>query len=394
LKEELLQLFLRAPVPDELEAQRRVWKVVRAAHAEREPVRRPRRRLAPALAFALLTAAVVSALVTPVRGWISDRFAGEPKARPALFRIPAAGRLLVLSKRGPWVVQRDGSKRLLGRYQGADFSPRGLFLVVTSGRRVTAVEPDGDPRWSVTRPQPVAQARWAPSGFRVAYRVGDTLRVVDGDGTNDRLLVRGVAPVAPAWRPLPDARNVLAYARANGSVHVVDVDSRRELWHTAAGPAVRQFAWSRQSLLVLTRTGGILYGGRRHGVVEEIEPPTGHVLLDAAFGPGGEGLVYTDFDPRAQETAVVRVECAGAFAPCRAIGPYAVFRGSGRLDDVAWSPNGHWLLIGFPDADQFLFMRVPGVRRVLPVGGIRREFDPGGEGFGPFPRIVGWCCAP
>ena len=394
MKKELRQLFLTTPVPEELEAQRRGWNVVRAAYAEREPVRRPRRRLMPGLAFALLTAAIVAALVTPVRGWISDRFAGEPNARPALFRIPTDGRLLVLSERGPWVVQRDGSKRLLGRYQSVDFSPRGLFLVVTSGRRVTAVEPDGDPRWSVTRPQPITQARWAPSGFRIAYRAGVTLRVVDGDGTNDRLLVRGVAPAAPAWRPLPAGRNVLAYARPNGSVRVLDVDTRRELWHTAAGPAVRQLAWSRQSLLVLTRSGGLLYGGRRHGVIEHIELPRGHALLDAAFGPRGEGLVYTDFDPRAQETAVVRIECAGAFKPCRTIGPYAVFRGSGRLEDVAWSPNGRWLVIGFPDADQFLFMRVPGVRRVLPVDGIRREFDPGGEGFGPFPRVVGWCCVP
>ena len=43
--------LLSAPVPDELEAQRRTWGVVKTAYAEREPVRRPRRlRLLVALA--------------------------------------------------------------------------------------------------------------------------------------------------------------------------------------------------------------------------------------------------------------------------------------------------------------------------------------------------------
>ncbi|HEX2045696.1 MAG TPA: hypothetical protein VHF23_08730, partial [Gaiellaceae bacterium] len=65
----------------------------------------------------------------------------------------------------------------------------------------------------------------------------------------------------------------------------------------------------------------------------------------------------------------------------------------GRLQEVVWSPDRRWLLVGWPDADQWLFLRLPGVRRIVAVADVRREFDPGGEGGGPFPRVVEWCCA-
>lgn len=393
MEKELLQLFLTTPVPEEVEAEERSWRVVRAAFDEREPARRPARRIAPALAFAAVAAAVVATAVGPVGSWINDRIQGEKDAQPALFRVPAPGQLLVLSRRGPWIVQQDGSKRLLGGFESASFSPSGKFVVVTRGRRVTAVEPDGDPRWSITRPEMLAQARWAPSGFRVAYRAGETLRVVVGDGTADRLLARGVAPVAPAWRPRPAAENVLAYVDSGQTVRVVDVDTRKVLWRAKAGARVTQLVWTRDLLFVVTGRGGALYD-RRHRVVQRIELPKGHVLLDADFGPGGEGLVYTDFDPKSQETAVVRNLCVGAAGPCLAIGSHAVFRGTGRLQDVAWSPDGRWLLVTWPDLDQFLFLRLARVRRVLSVSAISREFDPGGEGGGVFPRVAGWCACP
>jgi hypothetical protein len=393
VNKELSQLFLTIPVPDELEAQRRAWKVVRAAHAEREPVRRHNWRLAPAVAFALLTAAIVAAAVPSVRGWIGQRVDGDEPPRPALVRLPAPGRLLVVSGQGAWVVRADGSKRRLGDYAQASWSPRGLYVAVAEGRRLAAVEPgDGSVRWSLSRARPIRDPRWSGGGedTRIAYRSGDRLRVVAGDGAPDRLVARRVAAVAPAWKP--GNRHVLAYARADGSVHVVDVDTARDLWNTRTGPPVRQLLWSGDSLLVLSKNEGRFYEGRRP-VGQPIELAKGHLLLDAALGPTGD-LVYTDFDPKTQETAVVRNSvCARPRGPCLLVGPHAVFRGSGRLPDIAWSPDGRWLLVGYPDADQFLFIRAVGVRRVIPVSGIRREFDPGGETFGTaFPRVVAWCC--
>ncbi len=59
---------------------------------------------------------------------------GEEDAKPALRSLPAAGELLVESAQGPWIVRDDGSKRLLGDYDEATWSPRGLFVAVTEGR--------------------------------------------------------------------------------------------------------------------------------------------------------------------------------------------------------------------------------------------------------------------
>ena len=175
--------------PDEADAERRAWTVIRSAYARREPVvREPRRRR-----IALIAAAGVAALAiglspagAKVGDLVSDVFSpeeGEPDAKPALRSLPAAGELLVESEQGPWVVREDGSKRLLGDYDFATWSPHGLFVAAARGRELLALEPDGDPRWTLAARGRIADPRWSPSGFRIAYRSGDDLRVVAGDGT-------------------------------------------------------------------------------------------------------------------------------------------------------------------------------------------------------------------
>jgi hypothetical protein len=86
--------LLAVPVPDEADAQRRAWEVVRAAYSERVPVPRRRSLLRPALALAAVAVVAAAALSPPGRavgGWIRDRVAGEPNAEPALVRLPAPG---------------------------------------------------------------------------------------------------------------------------------------------------------------------------------------------------------------------------------------------------------------------------------------------------------------
>lgn len=391
------EALLAVPVPDEAEAQRRAWLVVAAAHAAGEPAPRRRRSLRPVLVLAVLAvlAATAAALSPPGRsvgGWIRDRVAGEPDAQPALVRLPAPGMLLVASDRGPWIVRRDGSKRLLGDYDDASFSPAGRFVVATVGRRVVALEPDGDPRWTLARPGLVADARWAPSpGFRVAYREGRALRVVAGDGSPDGLLARNVAPVAPAWLPRT-GRTVLAYARADGVVRVVDVDSRDELMRTPAMPGIRKLLWTHDGLLAVLSERELRLYSRRGRVLElgTTRAADGHLLLDAVALPGGQ-VVYAEHDIRAQATTLVRASCFAA-GPCRTIGPSRIFTGPGRLHDLLLSPDARWLLAGWPEADQLLFLRLPPGPRIRAVDDVRREFDPGRPPSGEFPRLAGWCC--
>ena len=134
---------------------------------------------------------------------------GVEHARTALFRLPAPGRLLVESAKGPWIVRPDGSKRLLGPYREASWSPHGLFLAATGRDELAAVEPGGRVHWTLARPA-VRFPRWTGTrtDTRIAYLTGGRLHLVAGDGTGDREIARA-APVAAAWRP---GTRILAYA--------------------------------------------------------------------------------------------------------------------------------------------------------------------------------------
>ncbi len=58
----------------------------------------------------------------------------------------------------------------------------------------------------------------------------------------------------------------------------------------------------------------------------------------------------------------------------------------------AWSPDGRRLLVPWPDADQWLFLRPRGRGRLTAVANIAGQFMPGTTS-PVFPRSVKWCCA-
>ena len=96
-------------------------------------------------------------------------------------------------------------------------------------------------------------------------------------------------------------------------------------------------------------------------------------ITDAAFRPGSHELALV----RGGEVLALNADRLGA-------APHRLFRVTGRIGQIAWSPNGRWLLVTWPDADQFLFVHG---RRIRAVSGIARQF-----GGGAFPTIGGWCC--
>ena len=63
--------------------------------------------------------------------------------------------------------------------------------------------------------------------------------------------------------------------------------------------------------------------------------------------------------------------------------------GSGRFDQPVLSPDGRWLAVGWPDADQFVFLRAVGRRQIRAVSNVSSQFRSRS-----FPTISGWCCAP
>ncbi len=372
-------------------ARQRSWRVVQAAYADYEPGRRRwrRRRASLAVAVALLPVAVVGAAAASpahVGQWVRDLL-GAKDARPALVRVPGGGRLLVEAGASAWVVSGDGSKRRLGAYAGASWSPNGMFVIAWRAGELTALDPTGRVRWSLARPSRVLSARWGPvDGFRVAYTAGTELRVVNGDGTADRRYGAARADVAPAWRP--DNTHVLAYVDGRDRVNVVAVDSRQRqrLWRSArvAGPS--QLAWSPNGrrLLAVTRRRLILFDAAGRTLVSAAVPAGGRVE-DAQWSPRGPQVAVVRYSARLGRSEVLLLDAA------RGLRERVLFTGPGRFGGLAWSPSGAQLLVAWPDADQWLFLRPQGGGRLSAVANIARQFMPGATS-PVFPRSVQWCC--
>jgi hypothetical protein len=399
MNEDRLRALLREePLPGAAEAERRGLELVERAYAERRPAGRPvLPRLAVALAVAaLLTALLLSPAGAAVRHWIGDVFtAGVQNAQPALTEIPDGGRLLVQSSRGPWVVQPDGSRRLLGRYEEASWSPHGLFVAATSGHTLSAIEPSGTPHWSVSAAGRVSDPRWSPSGFRIAYRAGSSLHVIKANGTADRLLGRA-APVAPAWFPL--GTHLLAYVDAARRLRIVETDTSQPLASTPASAGVTTLGWSADGRFLLESTPHGLWLRQLHldkladrirlGAPRRVQLPAGAVVPAAAFAPRGHTIAAL-LERRAQEG---EVRSEALLTDPNGGPPHRLFAVSGHLNQLAWSPDGSRLLLAWPAADQWLFLPADGRGHLRAIGNVSSVFSPGLSRQASFPQIEGWCC--
>jgi hypothetical protein len=379
LERELSQL--RAP--DERAAQQRAWSVLRAAHRERTPVNRRRssRLLALPPAVIAVVAIIAALALTPAGASVSrliGRALGAPHAARALVPLPARGRLLVSAPGGTWIVTADGSQRRLGPWREASWSPHGLYIAVASRDEIAAVNPHGAIQWALAR-SAVSDPRWyPPTGFRVAYLSGNTLRVVAGDGSEDRLLATDVAAVAPAWRP--DHPYQLAYLTRH-QVVLSDTDSRRVIWARPADGA-RKLAWSDDGarLLILSHHGARILTGAGRTVVSIVAGPA--PLLDGSLSPDGQALALV----RGGSAPGVAVARLGSSHPRLS----TLLSGPG-MQQVLWSPNGRWLAISWPAADQWAFITVAGEPRIAAASRIAQQFHRGSHPTG-FPRLDGWCC--
>jgi hypothetical protein len=398
------QLPLVRP-PDESAALERAIALA-AATAAGQPVpprRAVRRRLAAVVAGAAAVAGVALALSpagAQVRDWIGDAVDGPPQpTRTTLGHIPGGGELLVQSRRGPWVVAADGSRRLLGDYDSATWSPRGLYVGVTKGRTLTAVEPDGDPHWSIEAPATIRDVRWSTSGQRIAYLAGSELHVIAGDGTGDFVLARGAARVAPAWMPVgegPYSPNVLAYAdQRAGAIRIAEVDDG-SLRSTIRYPvAIRSLQWlDRDHLLVVgLRTLGVV--DARSGSIHWLSVPRNAGVDGAAVSADGSRLAVLtqtsggDRGPSATlNYARLDLEHPGRLEY------RTLFTGPSRFGEPRFSPDGSRLLVPWRAGNQWVFLDPSrGRARPLTIGDIAHQFSPGTpRKRAPFPSVDGWCC--
>jgi hypothetical protein len=321
-----------------------------------------------AAALGVVAAAAFSSPGRAVLRSLQHAVRGEKSAKPALYSLPSPGRLLVVSNRGVWIASADGSKRFLGAYVDASWSPHGRFVVAAQPTGIAALDPKGHVHWTLSRPDAHLPS-WGGGAVdtRIAYLTASRLHVVAGDGTGD--IDAGGLPAAarvrPAWRP--GVPFVVAYADTRGRVYAYDLTGAL-LWRSAPLPQPRSLEWSSDGRDVLVLTRGeivVLRGGKP--VVLRHERATA-----AAFRPRTHA--YAEIRRRNGTSEVL-------------LGKRVLFRGPGEFHQLAWSPDGHWLLVTWPTAGQWIFVRVGGRPRIVAVSAIARQFDST-----TFPSVAGWCC--
>jgi hypothetical protein len=369
--------------PDELGAEERGWEIVRSAYRERAPAARRRSFRRPVAGLAAAVVLICGLALSPAGatvGRLINRALGVEHAAPALFSLPAPGRVLVSGSGGTWTIGSDGSTRRIGPWMEASWSPHGLYLAVAGSDELATVNPRGVAQWTLARPD-VSDPRWySPTGYRIAYLSGSELRVVAGDGTGDHLLAARVAHLAPAWRP--DHPYQLAYLTTHGRLVVRDGDTGATIWSANPGVPIRQLAWSGdgEHLLALSRRRALVYAADGR-LLPTRTAPADAPIVDGALAPDGRTL------------ALVTGGGSGALIIYGVAARHPITRrvlaGAG-LGQVSWSPDGRWVLISWPAANQWVFVRVAGPPRIAAVSRISQQFS-AGEGV-RFPRLEGWCC--
>jgi dipeptidyl aminopeptidase/acylaminoacyl peptidase len=146
---------------------------------------------------------------------------------------------------------------------------------------------------------------------------------------------------------------------------------------------VQKLDWSATGgrLLVITRTNiRVLDASGR--TISAITLTPASPALDASLSPDGQTL------------ALVRAGADQGVTVARLASPRpalrAVLAGFG-VRQVLWSPNGRWLLVSWPAADQWVIIAVTGTPRLTAVSRIARQFTGRSRATG-FPRLDGWCC--
>ena len=287
-------------------------------------------------------------------------------AKPALRSLPAAGELLVESAQGPWIVREDGSKRLLGDYDEAAWSPHGLYVVAADGRELAALEPDGDVRWTLhgagRGARPALGRRRGRHPDRLPQRrrpAGDRRRRQRRQRPPDRPRRRaGRAGLAAARRTRSSRRDpagpyVLSYVDAVGRpctrstptpARSVPGDAARPAATPSTGDGDRGSAgpWRRSA-----------DGSRRSSA--SVPPSRARVIAPGA-ATGGRPCSPPAAGSPARPGRPTAAGCWSAGPP--------------PTSGCSSTPTGR--------ADVVAFDR------------ISEQFDPGGDGGGRFPRVSGW----
>ena len=248
-------------------------------------------------------------------------------------------------------------------------------------------------RWSLARPgngSHACRAGHRTASHRIAYLDGSTLRVVAGDGTGDRRFAGTVAHVAPAWQPNSHNEHVLAFVTASKMLFLSNADTNELFAHHRLAELPFALFWTTDAKRLVAvaahRITVFNASGRQLGTIA-----LNRNVVSAAIAPGQHRLAVVFAGAIAY--AGIRSEVR-SFDLDQLKAPSAdLFSGTGSFSGVAFSPDAHWLLVAWPTADQWVFVRTQAAaNESAAVATISSQFEPGRRR-ASFPGLDGWCCA-
>ena len=179
----------------------------------------------------------------------------------------------------------------------------------------------------------------------------------------------------------------VAFSTVDGRIELVNVDSTKTIWLSAPGDPPTQLVWSEdgQRLLAL--------GERSLRVFDS----NGNKLWAIGMPVGPSGVVFVRkshrfilirYSPATQRSDLVLFQAETTPGEARFL-----YSAPGDFGTLAISQNGEWLLVGWVNANQWLFLRLTSAK-VESVSNIVEQF--GGSSRAPlersFPKSVSWCC--
>ena len=302
---------------------------------------RARRPLVLAGSAVALVAAVVAAVFSPPGRAVFERVreaVGVEHADPALFSLPAPGRLLVVSARRRRRLARRAatassasSARTTtpsGRRTGSTSSRRGANELHRTRRRQGRSLDARAPR---RRRGPAGKARAPTRGSPTSPRAASASS--RGDGTGDRLLDRHGA--RRSRRPgIPrDASHGRVLRRRQPIVLRATT--------AAASSGARQVAVAAGRARVVDRTAGCSRCARRTAIVVlDAQRPRAPHDLDARQPPHGDRVQARRRTASPSSRARRRGASCGSSTSTIRAAARLLFAGPGAFGDIVWSPDG------------------------------------------------------
>ncbi len=183
--------------------------------------------------------------------------------------------------------------------------------------------------------------------------------------------------MAPAWSPTH--RFAVTYVSGSSTVVLRSADGH-VLWRRQVDVLPAALQWSTDGSLLAVRSAHRIVVLDRAGRLRRTISSLGSLLTASAFKPGTHSLAVVARAPTRTELRLVDVDQPGRSR--------LLFAGPGVFGDIVWSPDATTVLVDWPTANQWVFLRGQAVHAVA----IGAEFPRSDD---VRPRLLvaeRWCC--